>query len=156
MTSTNSLARDVHGFSISTAPRRGRFFAGSRRRRLGQCGTTLVESVVALGLLAAGAATTGNFLVQQIRRGGNNGNYTTAYALAAESLESMRAKRFADMEGSESTLRQGSVVFHVTTQVSDGHPAPNLKQITVTVTWKDPSGSNSISVPVLYTEISGA
>lgn len=118
-----------------------------------QRGATLLETVVAVGLFALTAATMGDFLRQQIRTGGVNANYSTAYSLAAEEFEDMRALPFDEVASRTSTLSQGSVTFAVDTAVADNTPDINMKRITVNVNWKEPDGPQNVTVHSIYTSV---
>ena len=80
-----------------------------------QRGATLLETVVAVGLFALTAATMGDFMRQQIRTGSVNLNYSTAYALAAEEFEDIRAMQYDDIASRSSSQSQGKVTFAVNT-----------------------------------------
>lgn len=123
------------------------------RRRLGERGISLLETMVALGLFVVSAATTSDFLVRQIRQTSQNNLYTVAYAIAEEHLESVRASRYPDMAASNSRVVKGSVVFDVATSVEANVPAPNLKQITVQVAWVEPDGRRDVEVKTIYTSV---
>lgn len=123
------------------------------RRRLGQSGLSLLETMVALGLFAITAATTSDFLVQQIRRTSQNNLHTVAYAVAEEHLESVRAAKYGDMQGSTAQIEKGSVIFDVATTVEANVPAPNLKQVTVNVGWNEPGGRRDVQVQTIYTSV---
>ncbi len=124
-----------------------------KRRKLGQRGVTLLETMVALGLFAITAATTGDFMVQQIRRSAQNNTYTIAYSVAEEHLETVRAARYIDMAGGSEQVIKGDVVFNVTRTVVDDTPAPNLKEVTVTVNWLEPDGPQDVEVKTIYTAV---
>jgi len=116
-------------------------------------GISLTETVVALGLFAITAASMGNFLVQQIRQANDGHLDTMAYSLAADALESARAEDFRSLVGESTTFDQGGVTFTTTTEVQDDTPVVGVKTITAQVSWIEPSGPKSISVPTVYTEI---
>ncbi|MEO8604368.1 MAG: hypothetical protein ABI629_17470 [bacterium] len=122
-------------------------------RRLGERGISLIETIVALGLLAFTAATMSSFLVTQIRQSSNNTQQTRAYALAEEELESIRAQRFNDMSAASKTVTDGVMVYTVVTAVTNNTPASGLKTINVNVTWKDPTGPRNVLVSTIYTEV---
>jgi hypothetical protein len=119
----------------------------------GQRGATLLETVVAVGLFALTAATMGDFLRQQIRTGGANANYSTAYALAAEEFEDIRALPYDEITSRTASLTQGALTFDVDTAVADDTPSPNMKQITVNVNWNEPGGPQHVTVHSIYTEV---
>lgn len=125
----------------------------TQRRKLGQSGLSLLETMVALGLFAITAATTSDFLVQQIRRTSQNNLATVAYAVAEEHLESVRAAKYGDMAGSSKQIEKGSVVFDVATTVEPDVPAPNLKRVTVNVGWNEPGGRRDVEVYTIYTAV---
>ena len=116
-------------------------------------GASLLETLVALGLLAVTAATMSRFLVQQVRASSTNHLQTVAYALAAEALESARAERMEELASETSHHDEGSVRFDISTEVEDDTPADGLKTITARVSWHSPGGAHSIEVPVIYTEV---
>ena len=126
-----------------------------RRRRgvASQRGVSLIETLVALGLLAISAGTVGNFLVQQIRMGAKNYLYTQAYALAEAQLEATRALDFNFIVSGSKNTTVGEVSYTVATQVLNDVPANGLKQITVNVSWKDQNGPKNVSVQTIYTEV---
>jgi hypothetical protein len=95
----------------------------------------------------------GSFLTQQIRAGGTNYNYATAYSLAAEEFEDLRALRYADIADRSSTLTSGAMTFTVATAVDADTPAANMKQITINVSWRDLDGDKTIALHTIYTEI---
>jgi len=108
---------------------------------------------VALGLFALTAATMGDFLRQQIRTGGANDNYSTAYSLAAEEFEDIRALPFDEITSRTASLSQGTITFAVDTAVVDNTPSPNMKRITVNVNWKEPTGTQNVTVHSIYTAV---
>ncbi len=124
-----------------------------QRRKLGQAGVSLLETMVALGLFVIAAATTSDFLVHQIRQTSQNNLYTVAYAVAEEQLEAVRAAKYLDMAGGSEQIQKGLVVFDVATTVEANVPAPNLKQITVNVGWAEPGGRRDVEVQTIYTSV---
>ena len=124
-----------------------------RRGWRSQRGASLLEAVVAVGLFALTAATMGDFLRSQIRAGGANANYSTAYSLAAEEFEDIRSLPYDDIASRTATLSQGSTTFAVTTAVLDNSPSPNMKRITVNVNWNEPNGPQNVAVHSIYTSV---
>jgi prepilin-type N-terminal cleavage/methylation domain-containing protein len=126
----------------------------TRRRRLrSDRGVSLIETLIALGLLAIGAGTMGNYLVQQIRFASTNYLYTQAYAMAEDQLESVRALRYNDMVAGSKTKTVGSTTYTIATGVQTNMPASGLKLVTVNVSWKDQLGTKNVSVQTIYTEV---
>lgn len=124
-----------------------------RRSWRSQRGSTLLETIVAIGLLALTVVTMSDFLRQQIRTGGANANYSTAYSLAAEEFEDIRALPFDEIISRTAALNQGSITFAVNTAVADDTPSPNMKQITVNVNWTEPTGLQNVTVHSIYTAV---
>ncbi len=122
-------------------------------RQLNERGATLLETMVALGLFAMAAATTGDFLVQQIRSTSQNNHYTVAYSVAEEHLETVRAEPYSTMSATTDQVVKGAVVFDISTTVEADTPAPNLKQVTVNVGWDEPGGRGDVEVQTIYTAV---
>src|SRR5262249_37757703 len=118
-----------------------------------QRGVSLLETMVALSLFAIAAGTMGNFLVQQIRTANTNHNYTTAYSYAEQELEDVRALDYDDIAARTSSHSAGNITYAVNTQVVANSPAPNMKNITVTVNWTEPGGARSVALQTIYTAI---
>jgi type II secretory pathway pseudopilin PulG len=125
----------------------------SPRRLASTRGVSLLETVVALGLFAIAAATSGNFLVGQIRFASSNYLYTQAYSLAEQQLESMRAQRYDAMAPSSKTVAVGGANYTVQTQLVTDSPTTGMKKITVNVGWTDQTGTKNVSVYTVYTEV---
>jgi prepilin-type N-terminal cleavage/methylation domain-containing protein len=122
-------------------------------RRLNERGVSLMETLVALSLFAIAAGTMGDFLVQQIRMASTNHNFTSAYALAEQELEDVRALDYVDIVPRSSTKAVGSVTFNLRTDVVANTPAPNMKSITVSVDWNEPGGARNVALHTIYTAI---
>lgn len=127
----------------------------SRRHRLSrdQRGITLVESLVALALLAIGAAVVGNFMTSQIRHASGNHLSGQAYALAADEIERIRSLPFSEMAGGAHTETDGVVSFDIESDVQDGIPAPNMKSVEVEVSWNAPGGRKTIELRTVYAQV---
>ncbi len=121
-----------------------------------QRGVTLVETLVALGLFALISASLADFLVHQIRQSSSNYLDTLAYGLAADAMESARAATFADIASGSTTVSEEGMTFTVSLAVDNDTPESGLKTITSNVSWDEPSGSRTISVSTIFTEIEGA
>lgn len=127
----------------------------TRRRRLvrGILGVTLIETLVALGLFSLAAATTGGFLVQQVRTAGINKRQTLAYVVAAEELERMRALDYQDMADATSEQVLENLTFDVETKVEADTPASGMKKVSVEVSWPDVGRDENVFVYAIYTRV---
>lgn len=123
------------------------------RQPAGESGLTLLDTIVALGLLLLCTATLGTFLVQQIHTGGVNVSYSAAYALAAEELEALRGLDYADVASRSRSVSEGALTYSVETVVRADAPEPNMKHIAVNVTWNDPGVSQHVTVETIYTAV---
>jgi len=116
-------------------------------------GVTLTETMVALTLFALCSSAIGQLMTTQIRLASSNNLTSRAYALAEEELEAIRALDYADITSASRTLDVGNVHFGVATVVQTNVPAVNLKTITVTVSWNEPTGSKNVTLNTIYTAI---
>lgn len=113
----------------------------------------LIETIVALGLFALAVATMGGFIVHQIRAAGSNRYYTEAYALAEQELEDLRALEYQDIASRSSESEAGGMTYKIESEVRAGDPGPNMKNITVKVTWNEPGGKKDVQLQTIYTAI---
>lgn len=124
------------------------------RRVSDQRGTTLIESVVALGLFAIGAATISTLMTHQLRLEVTNGTATTAIALAERELEDLRAVDYADINSRSKSMVVGGARYDMQTTVRNNQPRPNMKEITAKVSWTEPIGRKEYSLYAIYTQVS--
>ncbi len=118
-----------------------------------QRGVTLVESLVALALLALASAAVGRFMTGQIRHAGVNVTTSQAYSYAADEIERIRALPYAEMSSATQRRSAGAVTYTIESEVSDGVPAANMKLIEVAVSWGSPHGVQTIDVETVYTQV---
>ncbi|MBI4515896.1 MAG: type II secretion system protein [Deltaproteobacteria bacterium] len=123
------------------------------RRLLGQRGTTLLESLAALGLFAIAASAVGNLLVTQMRLENANLTRTTAIGYAEQELEDLRAMDYGDIASRTTTKTTGGTIYTVATTVQNDTPADNMKSINTVINWNDPSGSQTYALNAIYTAI---
>jgi hypothetical protein len=112
-----------------------------------------METMVALTLFALCASAIGRLMTSQIRMASTNSLTSRAYALAEEELEAIRALDYTDITSASRSLDVGNVHFGVATVVQTNVPAVNLKTITVTVSWNEPTGSKNVALNTIYTAI---
>jgi type II secretory pathway pseudopilin PulG len=125
----------------------------SRRRLRTQHGTTLVESIVALGLFAIGAGAVGSLLTQHIRQQVTNGTSTTAVSLAEQQFELLRGLNYDDIAGSTTVTAVDGMTYTIRTTATSNVPAPNMKQIEVQVSWTEPKGPQVYTGYAIYTAV---
>jgi type II secretory pathway pseudopilin PulG len=116
-------------------------------------GSTLVESLVAIGLFGLVMAAVGNLLITHMRMEGLNIVQTTAIGLAERELEDLRALQYSDIASRTATQTIGGIQYTIRTTVTADSPAPNEKSINTAVTWTDRSGSQSYALNAIYTAI---
>jgi len=121
---------------------------------------TLMESLFALVLFGLAAGAIGNLFVRQIRMQGWNVDRTNAIALAEAELEDLRAMDYALIPTASSstpartaTKTLGGMTYTVNTYSLIDTPVSGMKQITVTVSFKEPTGTQSYSLNAIYTAI---
>ncbi len=118
-----------------------------------QHGTTLVESLVAIGLFAVAAATIGHLLTHHIRQGTASRRATTAISLAEQELERLRTIDYNDISSQTTVTEVDNASYTVRITASTDVPAANMKQIQADVSWTEPNGSQTYTVYAIYTAI---
>lgn len=116
-------------------------------------GLGLIDAVVALGLFLLATATIGQYVVRQIRTGSSNSLYAVAYSLAAQELEELRGLEYEEIASRSGSLKEGAIVYTVTTSVLPETPEPNMKEISVNVAWAEPDGTRHVEVQTIFTGI---
>jgi prepilin-type N-terminal cleavage/methylation domain-containing protein len=116
----------------------------SKRLRAAR-GFTLAEVVVAILLLTIGVLASASLTAALIRS--NRG--VTNRMLAAETLqlkvEDLQSQGYEDLASGSDTATFGGLTFTRSWTVTGESPAPNLKTVTMTVTWSDRQGDHSLS-----------
>jgi len=120
-------------------------------------GFTILELVLALGILSIGLLFLSALLLTVIRT--NNYSYlnTVALQLAQEKIETLKATPYAELEAQvESGIRIGSLqtVFQRETSVQKG-TAVSLADILVKVSWPAPAAIRRFHSVELFTRIAG-
>jgi len=108
------------------------------RRRGGQAGCTLIEALVAIGLVASAGvvATTAAVAMLQLERAAHA--EAVGLALATDKLEELVAAQPAvRRSGNDDTALDGVDVWRVW-RVLDDEPAPGLTRLEVTARWQRP------------------
>jgi len=118
-------------------------------------GFSLLEVLAAMSLFAIVASAIGTLAVSSIQHSAQNRHYTTAATLAQAELEDLRSLDYPDIATRASLKTVGGESFNVSTVVAPDSPAPNMKHITVTVTWTAPEGTKTYAAETIYTNITG-
>ena len=116
-------------------------------------GVTLTETMVALTLFALCSSAIGRLVTTQIRMASTNNLASRAYSLAEQELENIRGFDYSDIASTSRSVDSGKVKFTIATNVQSNVPAVNLKTITVTVTWTEPTGNKDVALKTIYTAI---
>jgi type IV pilus assembly protein PilV len=105
-------------------------------------GFTLIEVLLAIGLLALALLSMASMFVTGYRQTGRGAERTTAVMLASKQMEYLRNQGFASGELSAGTATSSFASPYLgysrTTTIVDNTPIANVKQVTIQVTT--PSG----------------
>lgn len=113
----------------------------------------MVESLIAVALLAIGAAVVGTFMTSQIRHAAVSHLSSQAYSLAADEMERIRALPWPRIANAQRAESVGGVEFTVRAEVDGDVPARNMKSITVAVEWSEPGGPKYVDIHSVYTQV---
>lgn len=125
----------------------------ARRQLHPEGGTTLIESMVAVGLFLVAAAAISSLLVGHIRYQGMNTIRTTAITLAARELENLRGLDYKDIASHTTTQSIDGRTYTIVTTVQDNTPAANMKTIEASIGWTESSGAQTYAISAIYTAI---
>lgn len=104
--------------------------------RHGEHGFTVVEVLVAIVILAFVLTAINALLVAGVTQAAVSKRATDAAAVAQQELETLRDLSYASILSAPSkTVTVGTHTYTVNRVVTDNDPQPNMKRITVTVTW---------------------
>ncbi len=114
-------------------------------------GFTMPELLIAASILVFGLISMASFTGNIVNKNGKNQKRTTATALAQQKIEDLRAQSLP----STNDLTNGTTVenltgdFDIYTRTTVINIAPNPDVVTVTVSWPDTGGNNSVSLTTL-------
>ena len=115
-------------------------------------GFTLVESLIALCILAFGLAGLANLMVGSLKTGREARRFTAAGSLAQQKLEALRGAGYtsaASSASNESLTENGDsagvTMFTRNWTVANGGTA-GTKNVTVTVSWTDDLGAHQVQL----------
>jgi len=120
-------------------------------------GFSLLELIMALGILSIGFLFLFSLLISTIKANKYSQNKTAALQLAQEKMESIKTLPFSELRGEvEAGLKIGSVgtIFRRETIVQK-KIGSSLADITVRVLWPNASNQNQFYSIVLSTHIAG-
>ena len=104
-----------------------------RLRRAG--GFTLLEVLVAVGILCIGILAVGSMYVTAMQKNYFSGHVTEGDALAQEQLEVFLRTPYDELVPGSGQTVQGE--YTVSWDIADATPLPLTRAITVTVTWPE-------------------
>ena len=124
-------------------------------------GSALIEALVAVTVFAATAAAAFNMLAFSLVTARENALNTHAVALAVQEREDLRALTYSqiatrDVFTTASPNLFTNTAFAVHSDVQNDQPAPNMKTVTVTVSWTHRALPRTYTLQTIYTDFSGA
>jgi hypothetical protein len=99
------------------------------------------------------SAGTTSFAVASMRRTAANRASAGAVIAGQQEIEDLRGLAYADIASRTYATTIGSLSYSVATVVQNDTPAANMKQVTVTVGWTGPFGSQSHALRTILTQI---
>lgn len=117
----------------------------SVRRLRASRGFTLIEVVVAIVMLAFGVLASASLTAALMKSNRGVTNRTRAVEVLREKVEELQSVTYPALGNGSDAVTVRGIAFSRTWTVAADTPAPNLKQVTLTVTWTDRQGSHSVS-----------
>lgn len=123
------------------------------RPRKKQRGFSLIEVLVAMTLFSLVSAGTTSFAVHSMRRTAANRASAGAVIAGQQEIEDLRGLAYVDIGSRSYNTTVASLSYTVATVVQNNTPANGMKQVTVTVTWTAPTGSQNHVLRTILTQI---
>ncbi|HEX2850622.1 MAG TPA: fibronectin type III domain-containing protein [Acidimicrobiales bacterium] len=112
-------------------------------------GFTLLETVIALTVLAVGIVGVVSVFASSFKLTVDNTARSRGTAAASEFVESIRAKPYASVMPDSTTtttvVTKGGITYRLAGGVTAPAATPDMKQVTVTVSWTDGSGTHQMA-----------
>lgn len=112
-----------------------------------------MEILVAMTLFALTASGLAAFAVHTLRRTSGNRSATGAVIAAQHEMEDLRGLDYPAVASRSYATTIGGLPYGVATSVVPDAPAAGMKQVTVTVGWSEPLGTQSYVVGTILTQI---
>ncbi len=122
---------------------------GQSAMRSGPTGFTLIEVVVAIGLLAIAVAGLQSLLISSIRANSTASGMTAATTLAQQKIEQLRNTPYNSVDLTSGTSQ--TVGTYTLSWVVAAGPATNTKSVTVSVSWSTPNGGQTVQLNTVLT-----
>ncbi len=100
-------------------------------------GFTLIETLIALLILAFALLALAGLMVTTTRNNSFGGHMTEAATLAQDKLEELRATPFDSIVSYHDTMTGSQGIHYSRNWTVALNPAGNLKTITLTIAWSD-------------------
>ena len=113
-------------------------------------GFTLLEVIIAMAILAFGILGLSKMQISSIRGNDSAMEFTRGSTWAADNIETLMILNYDDPGFADGSDSEG--IFNIDWIITPSDPVPNVKKITMTVTWKD-KGENKTFVADYYKAI---
>ena len=124
----------------------------SNHVRRGEEGFTLVEVLVATVILVSVLMTVNSLLLNALTQVAVSKRASDAAAVAQRDLENLHGVAYAAVQSASRTETLGAHTYTVDRVVTNNDPQPNMKRITVTVSW-NLQGPRSYVAETIYVDV---
>ena len=113
-------------------------------------GFTLLETMLALGVLSISLLALAGLQVTAIRGNILSQNITTAVSVAEKKIEELKNTPYANIAAESATqVSASNMNFTQQVTVTNNSPLTNTKTVSVLVTWKDKAKTHTVPITVI-------
>ena len=113
--------------------------------RVAECGFTLVETMFAMVFLAVGLLAMAQLIPLASSQIVSSRNQTLASEMASEMMSELNNMNYSDAGLAAGAHSETSGKHTISYTVTDDTPVPNCKQIAMTVSWEEATGTRTVT-----------
>ena len=118
-----------------------------------KAGFTLIEVLIAMSIFSIAALAAASLILQSTSMISVNAQHSQAVTLAQQTMEDLRTLSYDDVTSGAQTSTLNNTQYAVSWLVTANSPAPEMKQIILTVSWQNKGKAKNYVLETVFTKV---